>query len=158
MKTTIYSATNGQPMPGTSSNILMRMGKPVTNGRGEPITDDRWIYVTDRNGSYAINVIRSEYCQKLSLMNISIIDSIGGKKMTKRLQNFIEKVGSTLVFEKFGKSYRVYLRKVGYKYDLAKVMPYWATTTMGCNKMIGRLYAHQISVDIESTFYVNIEK
>jgi hypothetical protein len=155
---TITSATNGQHVPGISSNILIRMGKPVINGNGQPITDDRWIYVSDRNGRYSINVPRSEYCRKLSMMQISILESIGNKKVTKRLQNFIDKIASTLVFEKYGHTYQVSLKKVGYKYDLDRVFPYWNESAISRQKKYCGLHNYQISVHIKSTFFVDIEK
>ena len=163
---TITSPTTGEKIP-VRSNIEL---KPLThssfvNGkfvRNAEITtpsgivmNNRWICVNDGYGMYSINVIRSEYCILQELKSTTISESIGNKKITLRLQRFIDEISPTLAFKKYGKTYRVYLKKVGYKYDLLKVMPYWATTSIGCNKNIkGLCHAHQLVIDIDSIFYV----
>lgn len=113
-------------------NGVLVKNRPVVNGHGRQIMDDEWIYVDMPNyGNMSINVNRANYCQKIYLMHASILDSISHEKVTKRLQKFIDEVSSTLVFEKNGKSYRVFLKKTKAGYDLEKVWPYWAVVGTG---------------------------
>jgi hypothetical protein len=105
--------------------------RPVINGHGRQIMNDEWIYVTMPNyGPMSINVNRANYCQKVYLMNTKITDTIN-KKASRRLQKFIDTVADTLVFEKNGVSYRIYLNEGRKEMELASVKPYWATVGTG---------------------------
>lgn len=133
---------------------LMWHGKPVLNGNGKQIMNDQWIYVTDRNGSYSINVNRSKYCEKIYMSNVTIRESIGEKKlMDNDLKLFIELVSDKLVFQKYGRWYRVYLRKVTSRtFTIDKVVPYFAVYNP--NLKVGGFFAHDICVDWRKKFYV----
>jgi len=128
----IFSATNGQKVPVTvdlNVETLMYDGKPVTNGYGQQIMNDCWIYVYMKGyGNCAINVNRSQYCEKVYLSNMTILESIQNGKTTKRLADFIKTVSDKLVFEKDGITYRVYLTKTKTGYDLSHVKCYWLIT------------------------------
>lgn len=165
---TITSAINGQTIPVTSSlNVtplfhtdynkngdLQRM--PVKNGHGRTIMNDEWIYVVCPGyGNISINVNRANYCQKIYLQNTRIADSFSGRA-TKRLQRFIDTVGSTLVFEKGGVSYRVFLRKRNGWFDVARVVRYWQAAGTGgvapswsaIEKKYGTAVADKMAVDL----------
>lgn len=154
---TINSAMTGQATPVVKEmNVtpLIHSGRQIKNGHGETVMNDRWIYVNDGRGMYSINVVRSEYCRMIQLMNTTVHESIGYKRATKRLEEFINKVSDKLVFEFQGKKYRVFLRKRrnGY-FDIDYIQPYYASTAIGCNKDIGGdyintpKYAFQIKMD-----------
>lgn len=154
---TVLNTSTGAPIPVTLDlNVkpLFRSGKPVTNGYGKQIMDDQWIYVSDRNGNYSINVNRAKYCEKMYMSQVSIQSSIGEKKlMDNELKLFVEKVSDKLVFEKYGRWYRVYLRKVNRRtFTIAKVVPYVAVYNP--NARILGCYAFELCVDWRSKFYV----
>ncbi len=137
---------------------LMHMGKQVTNSHGKQVMDDQWIYVDGgKDGMYSINVVRSEYCAMLNLKEVTIQESIGSKKlMSKKLQSFCENISDKLVFKYAGKMYRIYLKKVTSRtFDIAKIAPYWATTTLGQNKPIkvdGKFIMHAHELNVMSKF------
>lgn len=144
---------NGQSIPVTMDlNLqpLMLMGKPVLDGRGEKVMNDRWIYA---NG-HAINVWRSKYCEKMYLSNVTIAESIGASKlMDADLNKFVAQVSDKLVFEKYGRWYRIFLeRKTKRTFGIKKVVPY--NLTIDCNRMIEGVHAHHICVDWKERFYV----
>jgi hypothetical protein len=155
---TITNTSNGSKIPVTMNlNVkpLFRSGKPVTNGYGEQIMDDQWIYVRDSNGCYSINVNRAKYCEKMYLSEVTIQSSIGEKKlMDEDLKKFCDQVSDKLVFQKYGRWYRVYLKKkTSRTFTISKVVPYVAiynpnARVMGC-------YAYEICIDWKSKFYVN---
>lgn len=156
---TITSTGNGKLIPVTENSLniqpLTRLGKPVTNGYGKPIMDDQWVYISDgRNGLYSINVNRAKFCEKIYLSKISIQESIGEKKlMDKDLKKFVEQVSDKLVFEKYGKWYRVFLRKISSRtFAIDKVVPY--RFIYNPNERIGGNYAHELSINWRSKFYV----
>lgn len=154
---TVLNTSTGAPIPVTLDlNVkpLFRSGKPVTNGYGKQIMDDQWIYVSDRNGNYSINVNRAKYCEKMYMSQVSIQSSIGEKKlMDNELKLFVEKVSDKLVFEKYGRWYRVYLRKVNRRtFTISKVVPYVAVYNP--NVRILGCYAFELCVDWRSKFYV----
>lgn len=159
MKTqTITDPVNGQRIPVTIElNIapLTLMGKPIIDGRGEPVMNNRWVYVNMPGyGLKAINVYRAHYCEKRYLSEVTIQSSIGEKKlMSNDLKKFIEKVSNKIVFEKYGKWYRVYLRQItGRIFDIEKIVPYnW---TIKPNMNFGGMYAHQCCIDWRSVFYI----
>lgn len=157
MTRTIHSTSTGAPVPVTIDlNVkpLMRAGKPVTNGNGKQVMDDQWIYVTERGDNYAINVNRAKYCEKIYLSNVTIQESIGQKKlMDKDLKNFVEQVSDKLVFQKNGRWYRVYLRKVTSRtFGIAKIVPYIAVYNP--NARVMGVFAYEICIDWRSKFYV----
>lgn len=133
----VLDANTGNMIPVTVDlkvNPLMYKKRPVVNGNGRKLMDNEWVYVNCGGyGNVAINVNRANYCKKIYLSNISIIESIGLKKITSKLQSFIDQVSDKLVFEKDGTSYRVYLsyNKRKKEYDLNYVWPYWATVGTG---------------------------
>jgi hypothetical protein len=128
----IISGSNGQHIPVTVKlNIkpLIYKGEVIKNGHGKIIMDDQWIYVYERAfGNFSINVNRSQFCEKVYLSNTKITDSINGGKITKRLAEFIKKISDTLVFEKNGITYRVYLKKTTKGFDLSHIKLYWLIT------------------------------
>lgn len=154
---TINSTMTGAQVPVTTDlNVqpLMRSGKPITNGNGNQVMNDNWIYVRDRNGNYAINVNRAKYCEKIYLSQVTIQSSIGEKKlMDADLKAFVTQVSDKLVFEKYGRWYRIYLRKkTSRTFGIAKIVPYVAiynpnARVLGC-------YAYEICIDWRSKFYV----
>lgn len=155
---TIISPNNGQRVPVTIDlkvEPLMLMGKPVTNGRGEQVMNDRWIYINMPGyGMKAINVWRAHYCEKMYMSKVGIRESIGEKKLlTKELKVFLEHVSDKLVFQKFGKWYRVYLRAITNRtYSINKVVPYnW---TVNPNMNVGGKMAHQCCLDWISAFHL----
>lgn len=167
----IYSSTNGRQIPVTADiNVkpLKYSGKVVVNGNGSVVMDNRWIYVRMSHGGLeSINVNRSQYCEKIYLSNVLIKSSFSGK-MTKRLEEFIEKVSDKLVFEKDGITYRVYLKQTRSGYDLSHVKLYWINTHSPnlYFKDISKRYlqiifmpksalshwAHELHVDLEKAF------
>jgi hypothetical protein len=153
---TILSTTTANRIPVTTDlNVspLMLMGKPVTNGNGKGLMNDQWIYVNDGRGNYSINVNRAKYCEKIYMSNVTIQESIGGKLMDKDLKKFVEQVSDKLVFQKYGKWYRVFLRKVTNKtFTIDKVVPYYCIYNP--NGRLAGHYAHQICIDWRRTFYV----
>lgn len=88
------------------------------------------------------------------MSQVSIQSSIGEKKlMDNELKLFVEKVSDKLVFEKYGRWYRVYLRKVNRRtFTIAKVVPYVAVYNP--NARILGCYAFELCVDWRSKFYV----
>ena len=160
MQTTMCAMT-GQQVP-----VKALYNDPLThskfiNGvfvRNAPIgklKNNEWAYVNDGYGNYSINVVRADYCMLLELEQITILDSIGNKPITKRLARFIDEVAPTLVFKKFGRKYRIYLKKVGRTFDIKKVVPAWTTTATGCNYPMAKHYHnYNLAIDIDSTFYV----
>lgn len=154
---TILNASTGSPVPVTLDlNVqpLMHMGQPVLNGRGVAVMNDQWIYVSDRNGSYSINVNRAMYCEKMYLSQITIQKSIGENMlMDDDLKKFVDKVSDRIVFKKGGKWYRIYLRKINRrKFTIAKVVPYIAEYNP--NARIFGCYAHEICIDWRNKWYV----
>lgn len=157
---TVIATGNGQQIPVTTDlNVqpLFRSGRPVKNANGRQIMNDEWIYVTDRNGCYSINVNRAKYCEKIYLSKITIQESIGEMKlMDKELKLFVERVSDKLVFEKYGKWYRVFLRKVSRRtFTIDKVVPYVAIYSPNA-RVLGQC-AHDICIDWRSRFYVRSE-
>lgn len=158
MNRIINNTSTGAPIPVTVDlNVapLMWMGKPVVNGNGKKIMNDNWIYVTDsRRHSYAINVNRAKYCEKIYMSHVTIQESIGAKKlMDNDLKAFVEQVSDKLVFQKYGRWYRVYLRTLTTRtFAIAKVVPYQAVYKP--NAMIMGCPAHQICIDWRKKFYV----
>lgn len=157
MKTTI-SSVSGQEVPRTKDlNIkpLIHGGKPVTNGNGNPVMDDRWIYVRTSMGQGVINLWRARYCEKMYLSEVKIQDSIGVNKLLDNdLADFIKNVSDKLVFEKHGKWYRIYLRKINSRrFGIKKVTPY--NFTIDQNTTHGGIFNHNLCVDWRSLFYVN---
>lgn len=140
----IISGTTGQRVP-VSADIEVKpltiskmvdgklfKNQPIVNGNGRLIMDDEWIYVQVSNyGSVSINVNRHHYCRKIYLQDTTIEESIGFKKMTPRLERFIKTVGNTIVFEREGKAYKIYLKKTNSGFDIDYVWPYWATCGTG---------------------------
>lgn len=155
---TIISPMNGQRIAATDSTIqpLVHAGEIVKNGRGEVVMNNQWIYVNDGYGNYSINTVRADYCIMQEMKKVTIMESIDNKKVTKRLQRFIDEVSGNLVFTKYGKTYRVFLKKITSRtYDIAKIVPYWTTTALGCNrKMAKGFHNYQLAVDIDETFHV----
>lgn len=140
----IISGTNGQRVsasvdlevkPLTTSKTVdgkLFKNQPIKNGNGRLIMDDEWIYVQVPNyGDISINVNRHHYCRKVYLQNTTIEESIGFKKMTPRLERFINTVASTVVFEKDGTAYKVCLKETKAGFDIDYVWPYWATCGTG---------------------------
>lgn len=147
----------GQPIPVTINlqvKPLMRAGKPMINGHNNPIMDDQWIYVNDGNGNYSINVNRAKYCEKIYLSQITIQSSIGEKKlMDKELKAFVEQVSDKLVFEKYGRWYRVYLRRLTNRtFTIGKVVPYIAVYNP--NARVLGMWAHEICFDWRKKFHI----
>lgn len=141
---TIISGTNGKRIPVTVDinvkplthsvieNGFLVKNKPVKRVNGEPVMNDEWIYVTVPNyGRISINVNRHNFCRKIYLQQVKIVESIPGKKISPRLKKFIETVADTIVFEKDGVSYKVYLKETKKGFDLDYVWPYWATCGTG---------------------------
>lgn len=145
MKRTIISTSVYQKIPVTVNlnvkpltfsekvNGKFLKNNPVKRSNGSLVMNDEWIYVFSPNyGRIAINMNRANYCQKVYLSNVRILESIGNKKISKRLERFIENVSDKLVFEKNGITYRVYLKEVSKGlFDLSHVWPYWATVGTG---------------------------
>lgn len=159
MKTrTVTSSLTGTPVPVTMDlgvKPLFRSGKPVKNGNGDHITNDRWIYVQDgRNGCYAINVNRARYCEKMYLSQITIRQTIEDKAiLSPDLKLFIDKVSDKIVFQKYGHWYKVFLRKIKRTYTIDKVIPYVAIYAP--NAMVLGHYAHELCIDWREKFYVH---
>lgn len=154
---TIHSTSTGNAIPVTTNlNVkpLMRAGKPVTNGKGQHIMNDQWIYVNDGRQNYSINVNRAKFCEKIYLSNVTIQESIGKKKlMDAELKTFVDQVSDKLVFEKYGRWYRIYLRKATNRtFTIAKVVPYIAVYNP--NARILGMYAYEICVDWRKKFSV----
>lgn len=170
----IYDSLTGNEIPVTKElNVspLTFLGKEVTTSDGV-VMNDRWIYVNmPRYGYCAINVNRSSYCQKLYLMEASILDDISGSKITPRLKDFVEKVADKYVFEKNGLTYRVYLTKIKNTFDLGSVKLFWLeyhSPNMNSNDVPSRFrkvldysifnqkrsfcWAHNLNVDLEKAF------
>lgn len=106
--------------------------KPVVTQSGRLVMDDEWIYVNIPNyGNISINVNRSSFCVKQYLSSTSILESIGGKKQTDRLKEFIKTVSDKLVFKSNSITYRVFLKETKKGFDIEKVWPYWATVGTG---------------------------
>lgn len=130
MKTqrTIISTGNGQTVPVTKNlNVkpLTLHGDPIINGHGRQIMDDQWIYVNwPHYGDEAMNVNRAQYCERF-YREISILDSIGHKKTTKKLNRFTKEVSDMLIFKKGDITYQVFLKKSKSGFDLSCVKPYW---------------------------------
>lgn len=85
---------------------------------------------------------------------VTIRSYIGENKlMTKDLKKFVEKVGDKIVFQKYGKWYRIYLRKLTSRtFDIEKIVPYnW---TVHPNMNVGGLYAHECAIDWRKKFYI----
>lgn len=149
---------SGQPVPVTLDlgvGPLFRSHKPVVNGHGQQIMNDQWIYLTDSNGNnYAINVYRSMYCEKMYLSNVDIQESIGDKKlMDKDLKNFCEQVSDKLVFEKYGRWYRIYLRKISSRtFGISKVVPY--ISVYNPNARVLGMWAHEMCIDWRKKFHL----
>ncbi len=131
MERNIYDSVTGRKVPVTIDlNVtpLIYQGKPVKNGHGKIVMNDQWIYMYQKAyGNFAINVNRSQYCEKVYLSNVTILESIDGKT-SKRLSAFIANVSDKLVFEKNGITYRVFLIKTKSGFDLSHVKPYWLIT------------------------------
>lgn len=126
----LISTGDGVTIPVTVDlkvNPLRHAGAIVRNMNGKVKMDDEWIYVYQKGyGNYSINVNRAQYCEKVYLANTSLLDSVGSKKITRRLASFLEQVSDKHVFEKNGITYRVYLdRKKEKTIDLDCVKPYW---------------------------------
>lgn len=158
---TITSPMNGSQVPVTIDlNVqpLILMNQPVTNGRGEAVMNDRWIYIQDpqwKSNQYSINVWRSRYCEKIYMSQITIREAVGEKKLfDKDLQLFIDKVSDKLVFEKFGRWYRVFLeKKTSRTYGILKVQPYYFS--LGLNlKVKGFSHDYLACIDWKQAFYV----
>lgn len=154
---TVTSPIDGQQIPVTKDlNVqpLTFLGKELKTPSGT-VMNDRWIYVNMPGyGMHSINVYRAHYCQKMYMSEITIQYSIGEKKlMDKDLQKFVDQVSDKIVFQKYGKWYRVYLRKRSNRtFTIDKVVPYnW---TVNPNMMVGGRYAHQCCLDWRSAFYV----
>lgn len=156
---TITSPLNGAQIPVTKDlkiEPLMLMGKPVTNGRGEPVMNDRWIYVqVPGYGLRAINVWRAHFCEKMYLSEVTIQEAIGANKlMDSDLKKFVDQVSDKVVFKKFGRWYRLFLRKITNRtFGIDKIVPYnW---TIEPNMMIGGLKAHECAINWRSNFYIH---
>lgn len=165
----INSTLNFNKIPVTTDlnvKALVHIGEIITRANGEIVFNDEWIYVyLPHYGCHSINVIRSQYCEKRYLMNVSIISQSGGK-MTKRLQDFTVQVSPNLVFEKDGITYRVFLKKTKGGFDLDYVRFYWlishsANSTIAdlpkkyieLSKPVNPLnYAHTLEVDLKKAF------
>lgn len=120
--------------------------------------NDRWIYIQDpqwKSNQYSINVWRARYCEKVYMSQITIRSAIGEKKlMDKDLQLFVDKVSDKLVFEKFGKWYRVFLsKKTNRTFGISKVQPYYFS--IGLNlKVNGFSHDYLACIDWKQAFYV----
>jgi len=133
---------------------LIHQGKVVKNQLGEVVMDDQFIYTYVKNyGNVAINLNRAKYCQKMYLSETTIQESIGNKLMDYDLKLFVEKVSDRLVFEKFGKWYKVELyKKTNRTYGLKKVQLYkWFNEP---NRKFDGIFAYNLSLDWKSVFYV----
>lgn len=142
---TVYGATAGETIPVTvelnvqplTESYIDQTGNliknaPIIRSDGKPVMNDEWIYTIVPNyGRISINVNRANYCKKIYMMQVSIIDSIGHAKVTERLQRFINIVSDKLVFIKDGVTYQVYLTKNKGKFDLKGVVIYWANCGLG---------------------------
>lgn len=154
MKTTILSTTTGQQIPVTfqddSIKPLMHLGKPVTDGNGNVVMNNRWIYVD----GCAINVWRARMFEKRYLSEVSIQESIGiNKLMDKDLKTFVDQVSDKLVFKKYGKTYRVFLeKKTNRTFGIKKVALFnW---TIDPNTKHDGIHNYNLSIDWKSKFYV----
>jgi hypothetical protein len=162
METTMtYSPITGQQIPVSEEiakklNVkpLIYMGKEIRTPSGV-VMNDRWIFVRmPGHGERAINVNRANYCQKMYLSQITIKESIGDNKlMDDDLQKFVEKVSDKIVFEKYGRWYRVFLtKKTRRTFEIKKVVAYnW---TIDPNREFDGIMAHQLCIDWKSKFYV----
>lgn len=158
---TVSSPMNGQRIPVNAEierklNVqpLMYEGKVVKNGNGKVVMNDQWIYVNmPHHGMVAINVHRAEYCQKMYMSQITIQETIGNKLMDTDLQKFVEQVSDKIVFEKYGKWYRVELyKKTSRTFGLKKVQLYkWVVDP---NRKFDGIFAYNLSIDWKSAFYV----
>jgi hypothetical protein len=166
----IYSPFNGKPIPVNVDLKLLTLkyeGKEVKI-QGENALNNRWVYVKTSVGLVSINVNRSCYCEKKYLENVSIMESIGYKDVTKGLQKFISEVSSNLVFEKDGVTYRVYLKNYRNKFHLDCVKPFWLNMhshNIHIDKVPNRYkdvcflpedayskWAHELKVDLKKAF------
>jgi hypothetical protein len=158
---TILSASTGSKIPVNKEmseklgvKPLLLMGKPVTNGNGEVILNDQWIYVyMPGYGSKAINVNRAKYCQKMYESEITIQSAIGNKLMDSDLTKFVNQVSDKLVFEKYGRWYRIFLyKKSNRTFGIQKIIPYiW---TVDQNRIFDHYYVHELAIDWKRKFYV----
>lgn len=152
---TIYSARTGNQIPVTKDlNVqpLTYLGEQITTPSGV-VMNDRWIYVNMPNyGPCAINVYRAHFCEKMYLAEVTIQESIGNKLMDDELKVFVENISDRLVFQKYGKWYRVFLEpKTSRTFKIQKIVPYnWVINP---NMKVGNHYAHQCCIDWKSTFY-----
>jgi hypothetical protein len=134
---TVFDTNTAKEIPVTVDlNVkpLFYQKKPVVNGNGKHKMDDEWMYVNCKGyGNIAINVNRANFCKKVYLSQVNIIDSIGGEKVTERLQKFINKVSEKLVFTYNGTAYQVFLNYNKKKkiFDIDHVWPYWANVCTG---------------------------
>ena len=155
---TIPNTLTGSPTPVTFDlkvQPLTFMGESVKNGRGETVMNDSWIYVEMPHwGLHAINVNRAKYCEKMYLSKVTIKESIPQNKlMDSELKEFIEKVSDKLVFEKFGKWYRVFLfQKTRRTFGIKKIALYKWTYDPG--RKYDGVFAYNLSIDWRAAFYV----
>jgi len=161
MKTQVtFSPVNGQAIQVVKSvaerlNVrpLVYMGKTISTPSGI-VMDDRWIYVNVAGyGSMAINVNRANYCQKMYQSEITIQESIGNKLMDSDLKKFVEKVSDRIVFQKYGKWYRIFLcKKSNRTYGISKIVLYnW---TIEPNRQFDGVSVSDMSIDWKRKFFV----
>jgi len=176
----VLDAKTGSPIPVTTDlniqpltlsdfdrNGIFVKNAVIKNGNGKEVMNDQWIYVkVGGYGRIAMNVNRSNFCKKEYLKKVTILESIGNKKITPKLAEFILKVSDKLVFEKFGKTYRVFLKKIGRKFCVKKVVLYWGDVGTGgimpawdsVDKIYGIAYSKgQGIVDYERAFYLDLK-
>lgn len=172
----ILNATAGHQIPVTIDLNIQPLTKPIIksgkkygrediiNGNGRTIMNDQWYFTSNWpfGGMVAANVYRSYYCEKMYLSNVTIQESIGiNKLMDADLQKFVSQVSDKIVFNKYGKWYRVYLRKITNRtFGIAKITPYTYTILSGSHPMYDKilnttgLHPYEISVDWKKKFYV----
>ena len=74
--------------------------------------------------------------------------------MDRELKDFCEKVSDKIVFEKFGKWYRVFLyKKTSRTFGIKKVVIYnW---TINPNEKYNGIFNYALSLDYKSVFYLH---
>ncbi len=132
---------------------LSKDGKVRYNMNGNPILDDKFMYVSSNAGCVAINTNRYKYCKKMYASEKSIKSIVGDKLMDNDLKLFILKVSDKMVFEKYGRWYGIEIyKKTRRTYGIKKVYLYkWAYDP---NRQFDGIYTHNLSFDWKSAFHI----
>ena len=146
---------NGTRCPDTQNLNVVPLrnskGDVIFDGLSKPILNDRF-YIDDTGQAH--NIYRHYYCEKMYLSVVNIQDSIGiDKLMSSDLKLFVNHISDKLVFNKYGKWYRIFLRKTTNRtFGILKVVPYnW---TIKPNMTFNGFYCHSLCLDWRSAFYI----